>query len=597
MQKRKNIDMLRFYGGDVRERTDDGVLIDTCKDDLWSDKTAYRTLNALLFDGYENEKERIFKEGNKLNPVFVRRLKDTIKIYTGIFKLMCMEKQKKVSSFRARRVDRKNSLNAYEKGCTQSFVSCSKGGYGTQFANKNQVILLEVEVSGESPYIDFQQKLTEDEYIYYNEQEILFPPFLPLKIEELALTKGEKKMIKDMHNNPPVGKYLIQPGSFPDYREIIKSSKEELYQRILQGKEEASLCLERMNAGDWCSDYRIYENWKKDFQDYILFLACYLHDISMVKIPACDSFLLDTDKADELAKTLLDSYNEEFNKANLTKNVQGNDIDILSVKKYMLDSYRKIDNYFEEAVRSKHANDSAAEIRKRSELNYLDTSMRELVAEVSEAHGADERDIYGIKSVASKQLISIKFDKILLRLADLLDMSSYRVSKPILYHNVEQMSEESAFHWISHLLTKGYSLRTEYEITDNAHVLAPKNIIEKLVLEIPVNISQMSALTCGRTCKKVGIDRNRLSQQGIVLVCGQECKDNGNQERNCNFLCKWFCVKNENLIKELAALKEYLNRNKNNYFKSAIEIRIKCNDRTSLDARQFEILNEYIGKM
>ena len=330
---------------------------------------------------------------------------------------------------------------------------------------------------------------------------------------------------------------------------------------------------------------------------YILFLACYLHDISMVKIPACDSFLLDTDKADELAKTLLDSYNEEFNKANLTKNVQGNDIDILSVKKYMLDSYRKIDNYFEEAVRSKHANDSAAEIRKRSELNYLDTSMRELVAEVSEAHGADERDIYGIKSVASKQLISIKFDKILLRLADLLDMSSYRVSKPILYHNVEQMSEESAFHWISHLLTKGYSLRTEYEITDNAHVLAPKNIIEKLVLEIPVNISQMSALTCGRTCKKVGIDRNRLSQQGIVLVCGQECKDNGNQERNCNFLCKWFCVKNENLIKELAALKEYLNRNKNNYFKSAIESRIKCNDRTSLDARQFEILNEYIGKM
>lgn len=153
MQKRKNIDMLRFYGGDVRERTDDGVLIDTCKDDLWSDKTAYRTLNALLFDGYENEKERIFKEGNKLNPVFVRRLKDTIKIYTGIFKLMCMEKQKKVSSFRARRVDRKNSLNAYEKGCTQSFVSCSKGGYGTQFANKNQVILLEVEVSGESPYL------------------------------------------------------------------------------------------------------------------------------------------------------------------------------------------------------------------------------------------------------------------------------------------------------------------------------------------------------------------------------------------------------------------------------------------------------------
>lgn len=129
---------------------------------------------------------------------------------------------------------------------------------------------------------EFQRKLfgsssevlpsEEEETEEDNEQEILFPPFLPLKIEELALTKGEKKMIKDMHNNPPVGKYLIQPGSFPDYREIIKSSKEELYQRILQGKEEASLCLEKMNAGDWCSDYRSYENWKKDFQDYLKLL-------------------------------------------------------------------------------------------------------------------------------------------------------------------------------------------------------------------------------------------------------------------------------------------------------------------------------------
>ena len=78
--------------------------------------------------------------------------------------------------------------------------------------------------------------------------------------------------------------------------------------------------------------------------------------------------------------------------------------------------------------------------------------MRELVAEVSEAHCADERNIYGTKSNATSQL----YDKRLLRLVDLLDMSSYRVSKPILHHNIEQMSEESAFHWISHLLTQKY---------------------------------------------------------------------------------------------------------------------------------------------
>ena len=95
-----------------------------------------------------------------------------------------------------------------------------------------------------------------------------------------------------------------------------------------------------------------------------------------------------------------------------------------------------------------------------------------MVAEVSEAHCADERNIYGAKSNATSQLISIKYDKILLRLADLLDMSSYRVSKPILHHNIEQMSEESAFHWISHLLTQKYEIS---DPEDEKSILAPPN--------------------------------------------------------------------------------------------------------------------------
>lgn len=360
---------------------------------------------------------------------------------------------------------------------------------------------------------------------------------------------------------------------------------------------------------------------------YILFLACYLHDISMVKIPAFDSFLIDTEKGDELAKSVLDDYHKEFPQMNMenettkNENFQGNDIDILSVKRYMLDSYKKIDGYFESTVRGRHASDSADEIRKRAEIGYLDIPMRELVAEVAEAHFADERNIYGVKSNASKQLMSKKFDKILLRLADLLDMSSYRVSKPILHHNMEQMSEESAFHWISHLLTQGYELHTEYEIkrteenkpddkyyeknknTENIieesgdeGVLIPKTITEKLVLEIPVDMSQMSALDCKKPCEKVKIDRSRISQKGIILICGDKCEKEPDSERNCNFLCQWFCVKNDYLIREFAALKDYLNNNKNNYFKCKIEMRIKCNDKTSIDARQFEILNNYIRK-
>lgn len=356
---------------------------------------------------------------------------------------------------------------------------------------------------------------------------------------------------------------------------------------------------------------------------YILFLACYLHDISMVKIPALDSFLTDTNEADELAQELLDEFNKELQKDNLEEKVTENEIkenqnlyedelDILSVKKYMLESYKKLDEYFEKKIRRRHAIDSSSEIRQRAEIKYLDMPMRELVAEVSEAHGADERNIYSIKSNASSRLMSIKFDKILLRLADLLDMSSYRVSKPILYHNMEQMSEESAFHWISHLLTQGYKLRTKYEIgsskssgTDNLKeteesleniegVLTPQTITEKLILEIPVDISQMSTIECENPCRKVQI--GNISRQEITLICGEGCQNKSNDglENRCNFLCRWFCVKNDYLIKELVALKEYLNRNKNNYFKCEIEIKIKCNNKTSIEARQFEILNHYI---
>lgn len=230
MEHRAPVDMLRFYGGDIRERTDDGKVAfgKSSKDTLWGDNEAYRTLNALLFDGYENEKERIFKEKKKLKPVFIERLDETLAIYTGVFSMMCLQKEKNISAVKVKRVDRQASLNAYQKSFTGSFVACTKGAYDTEFAEKNNVILLEVEIPKESPSVDFQQFLSGNEYSNYIEQEVLLPPFLPLEIEEKPLNLKEKK-IRDMHKKPPVGKYLLRTGNFPDYRNEITASKDELY--------------------------------------------------------------------------------------------------------------------------------------------------------------------------------------------------------------------------------------------------------------------------------------------------------------------------------------------------------------------------------
>ena len=75
------------------------------------------------FDGIENEKERIYKEKRKLNPVFIELIENTLEIYRGIFAVMCRKKGNQLSVSKVKRVDRKASLMAYLKGHTESFVS------------------------------------------------------------------------------------------------------------------------------------------------------------------------------------------------------------------------------------------------------------------------------------------------------------------------------------------------------------------------------------------------------------------------------------------------------------------------------------------
>lgn len=275
MADKRNIDMLRFYGGDIRKRTEDGkfLIMNSLKnprdqkDLLWGDENAYRTLNALLFDGYENEKERIFQEKRQLNPVFIELLEETLAIYVGVFAVMCQNREEQVGS-RVKRVDRKASLNAYMRGYTESFVSCTKKDYMEEFANKNNVILLEIEALENSPYVDYQQVVTGDEYSNYVEQEVLFPPFLSLSVEETELTKHER-YIKDMHGHPPVGKYLLKMGEFPDYRKTITVSREELLDRIVSTKDMAALSLKNMNDGMWENDYQEYVDWKDNLHNYL----------------------------------------------------------------------------------------------------------------------------------------------------------------------------------------------------------------------------------------------------------------------------------------------------------------------------------------
>lgn len=316
---------------------------------------------------------------------------------------------------------------------------------------------------------------------------------------------------------------------------------------------------------------------------YLLFISCYLHDISMVRIASQNDFLLDNDEADRIT-TKLDMDWSKCKNTNETKKV-------------IVNTYKEIDNFFENKIRSTHAFDSAQEIRLRDELNFLENSVRENVSEISEGHMLDVRDIYYLKGEGKNKLVSIKFDKILLRLADLLDMSERRVSKPILNHNIDNMSKISAFHWVSHLLTENYSFDTKYEYINNSNrndtVLSPGNITETIILSIYVSLSQLSKMQ-ESSCKYGKIVDSTVDSTGFEIELPEKdvCKSS-----KCNFLCKWFNEKNYYLIQEMNELQSYLSRVPINdrFYNTKIKIRVVISNPTKLPDEQFEILKNKIN--
>lgn len=313
---------------------------------------------------------------------------------------------------------------------------------------------------------------------------------------------------------------------------------------------------------------------------YLLFISCYLHDISMVRIASENDFLLDNDSSNRIVTQYSMLYAKKIN-----------------LKKELVNIYKIIDEFYEKKIRGNHAKDSAEEIRTRKDLDFLDKSVRENVAEISMSHMMDTKDIYYTVGEAKDKLISMKFDKILLRFADLLDMSKRRVTMPILLHNLDNISEISAFHLISHALTNGYELQTSYKYVGDKDTicLRPGKIQEIVTLSIYVNLSQLSKIKL-KNCKygKV-IERSFSSTEFELEMCNKDERCNSNL---CNFLCAWFNKKNNYLIEEMNALESYLERipDKERFYKTKIIIKILVQNPTNISDEQFEIIKKEIEK-
>lgn len=318
---------------------------------------------------------------------------------------------------------------------------------------------------------------------------------------------------------------------------------------------------------------------------YILFISCYLHDISMVLHPnLIESFIKDNKESN----IIYSEFKRDL-KSLIEKDDQGKiiavDIDYIPeqpIKKLLVVFFEKLDQYYEGYVRNNHPKQSARFIRKSNDFDFVEDVVKDIVAEISQAHGYDVDEVYKIKSNAKESIVSEKYIKILLRIGDLLDMSSNRISNAILDNSQNSMSATTRFHWLSHKAISNVDIQVNYnaeekkEKEDDNSWIGPGSIIENVNFVIHLDVKHLIGTQSNQNCRLNfsinGNDNGNLKPYfDIDIGSTGTCSE-------CNFMCKWMKIKNDYLYKELDALQLYLNRSEANLFKTNIRVKYEFNE-------------------
>lgn len=335
----------------------------------------------------------------------------------------------------------------------------------------------------------------------------------------------------------------------------------------------------------------------KDVDYYILFLACYLHDISMVIHPELGRFSSENGRNLALISELMRQMLEETKRFWTYDKKEKKDSRYKDAGKFLVTVFNEVYTYFETLVRGNHAKDSAKFIRDHSNslLGYLEPTLLSFVATVSESHGYDVLEVYGLKSKAKDDTISLKYLMILIRLADLLDVANDRVNYYLLRQNLKNLSPASKFHWISHLVTDKIELNTDY-VTDENSKMGEKPITETINLELFLNVKQLTVAKLHRKCRRCQLESGLGGDDclGIRIAEGGDPSITCT-ESDCTVLCYWMMQKHDWLIKELTALNDYLYSVNNSLFKTKINFLIRYRDEMRLDVDMFDSVQEYLN--
>lgn len=263
---------LKFYQGDkniydVKENLEE----------FYKTPKAYMTLNALMYDGIDNEEIRIMQEGHQLSPQLFYNIDEILKVYENIFSIMnkslCQRKEQEVSRMFTYRMERLQAFELLKKGHTISFTSTSKKeNMGIDyFRRKDGLLILQFQVPSDMPYIDMNEVLG-DKNTFFEQHEVLLPPFVKMSMRPRKLTPEEEKY-RDINNHPPIGKYEV---TFQNHflNRVSNCKDEHILRTYLMDESNiynAFEVIDNMNKRRSVNDFQkeIYVKWKKYFQELV----------------------------------------------------------------------------------------------------------------------------------------------------------------------------------------------------------------------------------------------------------------------------------------------------------------------------------------
>lgn len=343
---------------------------------------------------------------------------------------------------------------------------------------------------------------------------------------------------------------------------------------------------------------------------YIIFLACYLHDISMVIHPNINNFCSGDQEslpiASEFITKAYEMLHNTSSKANSMKDYSSETL-FKDAGNILVANFESVYNYFSNNIRRSHPKESADIIRvwHDSVLKHLSPLLLTHVAKVSESHGYDADEVYGVSSDAKRSLVSEKYSMILIRLADLMDVANDRINYNLLRQNVSHMSKESKFHWISHLVTDEIQVYPTYYADDKINEpIENRKIKEHLNFNIFVNVKFLEAINkpC-KICRLVNhLDSNIVKlppeyadSHGLMLEMFGHKEHFNTKTSSCPVLCRWMVKKHEWFVNELVALNSYLNAVNDRWFETEIRFNIIYRDDFPLDKDLYDVVYDFIN--